>query len=356
MAMRLVSTPSTQTGISGRSIFFLLVFMCFSGTLILTLLSGESKAPQLISPESHVLLRGYEGQDIPLTIKWRQGGITEDRLFPSRATRFVVCFFEHGLNNDCSGDGTDVLLASEEATAIPRTKLGSPGLVYSLIDRLYPFYEYTYDIELPASVLNTPLQWTVGACSGGTQLETCSFARPDHHLGISNRNLVAERIDDSPTPTKITFMVELKNEGDTTNEPYQAVFKVWEILSDSSQRQPLTNVTNDAADNAQTVITQDGEEAPIAEFRNGSRSDLFAIQSPGTPSIVWFVDYPAVPSPNASRPTSVRPCDLPYAADCEIMRQSGSTALFAAFYKIDPNNTLLEFNEGDNVKMLRTIR
>ena len=365
MAKRLDSNPSTpakQAGISGRRILYLMAFTGLCGILILQLFSGETKAPLLVSPEDHTLIRGYEGQDISLTIKWNHGGITRDRLFPSRATRFVVCFFEH--NTICIGDGTDALFVSEQTTAIPRTMLGAPSsLFYSLVERLYPRYEYTYDVVLPASVLNNPLYWTVYACSGGTQLENCTFARPVHELGVSNRNLVATRIDDetqyddSSFVTGIKFLVELKNEGDTTNEPYQIWMRVWEILHDSSGAQPLTDLMQAAAYAASTVITLDGKEAPIAEFRNGNRSDLFAIKKPGTVSTPWSVTYQSVPNPNDNLPTSVKPCGIPDPDPCEVKPHiSNQPALFAAFYKIDPNNLLLEFNEDDNVKMLRTIR
>ena len=110
-----------------------------------------------------------------------------------------------------------------------------------------------------------------------------------------------------------------------------------------------------ATDDAQTVITLDGQEISISRFRSGERSDLYAIKKPGTLRTSWSVIHP-VPNPNDLLPTSVKPCSIPDPDPCIVNPMFGPPALFAAFYIIDPNNLLLEFNEDDNILRSNTIR
>jgi len=347
-------TPSKQTGISGRGVFILLAIMgCALG--LWWLFTGITKAPVLVSPENSVAIRGFIGQDTGSTIKWRHGGITSERRFPNRATRYVVCFYDTNVSEDCGGDDSDIFFVSEEATEIQRTRISSSSFAYSVIDRIYPFYEYTYEVTLPASSLDLPLMWTVGACSGGMLLDNCTLAAPGRQLGITARNLVAVKIDDDKTDTGIEFEVQLQNTGDTTSEPYQVSTVVWQILHEPNETQPLTEIP-DTIDDTDIVITTEGEEVQVSEFRNGNRplGDIFAIQKPGTDRVDWFHEYPAVPNPLYMVPTPVTPCGL---SQCLYnLDPNERPALLAAFFKVDPNNVLLEFDETDNVKKKNTIR
>lgn len=352
---------SKQTGIAARGIFYLLIVMGCVG-LISWFLSGESKAPILVSPDDSERVRGQVGAETPLTIEWRHGGITSDRRLPSRAHRFVVCFYDPNEAQACGGDDADVLFVSEDTTAISRTRLELSGLFYSVLDYLAPLYDYTYEISLPVNALDRLLTWTVGACSGGAQLETCALATPERQLGVATHNLVAVEIDADRFGADVVFEVLLRSEGETTSDPYEVSVIVWEIMQDDN-RQPLLDPLDQDVEADDIAITTAGDEVSITLFRHGTLplDQLLAIWRPGSPRYVWSHEFPMVPNPNNPNPTCVQPCSSTACFDGVVPRDcratpSQSSALFAAFYRLDPDDLVVEFNENDNMIGVNTIR
>jgi hypothetical protein len=201
------------------------------------------------------------------------------------------------------------------------------------------------------------LGWTVGACSEAAN-SSCSFAEP-RTLSFTARDLAAGRIDDDVDAVGVRIRtVDVRNDGRTDGESWELGTVLWEILLQPRSRDALTDVNDQLVIPGDVVITEEGQEHPVADYRNGTRplSEVRGIHRPGwgRGSFTRVIDPVPAPLPagqalapgtNNTIIVSVPTC--PDGESC-VVAPSHHPSLFAAFAKLDPQLLLWEFEEEDN--------
>jgi hypothetical protein len=315
---------------------------------------GNPAGPVALSPGA-TLLRGHIPSS-PVTLSWIEPGMmaTLSGNGTGRATRFIVCFYDTGAAaHDCRA-GTGTLLREDHGAATIAHQ--DAPLLGNWMDwleqKVNPRYRYTLQVSLPQSALDLSLGWTVGACKPADD-STCTFAT-DQILKLTARDLHINRIDYTSYSDRVEFQDDIVNEGETASEPFRLETAIWEVIMIAQPPSAQTDINAPGVAESDIVVTKDGEEHPVREYRNGSRplAELLAIHKPGMASIRWTRLAPDVPTPGQPLALPVDPCDYP---PCKIVTTRRPTML-AGWARVGDRTAHWEFDDSDNETYRSSMR
>ena len=374
--------PAIVAGYSGGQMLAGILGACLV-VLVGIALYGRATptAPTIEAPEAGALLEGA----VPTTtldLQWRHGGQgTAQRggVPPQNVSYFLICFYNPFTNQGCFWPGGLVPAGVNppdhaqfaKHDQIPRTLI--PGPLRTLGGD--PAYTYNYDFNLPDTVLDQNLEWTVGACSG-QRTATCSFAAPQR-LVLSARNLTNLNISDGLLGRgNLDIRVEYTNDSPVPSPAFQHQTSMWEILIDSSNM-PVTDVNGirsgtvepvnwkvaDRKENCtelgldRAVIFDDGTVSSILSLPilgEGQRDDskVWAIPKP-CGEMRWWWDNTDPSGMTPGEHAIVAPCNpnqRPFGSDrCIISIPLSSLPTgFAGLLLVDVHGAVTEYNEDDN--------
>jgi hypothetical protein len=319
---------------------------------------GNPGSPYDLTPYG-TLVRGHIPNST-VTLSWAQPGVMRTLSGPNtgRASRFVICIYPSDPNTSCMlSSGTFVLRESHDASAIPHTDAvtisGWGSLAAWVEQQLNPRYRYTLDVTLPPTALDVPLQWAVGACKT-TNDATCTYASPQT-IALTARDLHINRINfqASSTDSSVTFEDDIVNEGETSNESFALDTRIWEVIRVPQPPSAQTDVNAAGVDASDVVVTINGEEHPVSDYRSGMRpaAEVLGIHKPAMAAVRWTRTVGDVPSAGNPLPAEVPPC----ANDPCTLNTTTRPTILAGWAKAGDPTTRWEFDSTDNVTH-RTMR
>jgi hypothetical protein len=313
---------------------------------------GTPRAPRDLAPAS-LQQRGYVGggTTIDTDFQWVQAR-SAGALSPY-PTHFAFCLLDAAAPLPCSWTGATYTMLSSGGNG-----LSPPGPVPTLpgqpqsID--YQFY-FNPPSNLPDALLDKSLKWTVGACASNpmTGAMQCGFAAAKDAYFVA-RNITAANADmGNSTATQLNVEARATTSGRTTNAsgPFDVTVHAWEVVRGLAPNgAPICRVDVNHADfrdippnvihyaffaNRREVRIVDlppgggGRDGTgvIAIYRTGGFYDLHAGSYGGLAGDVTSARGVLVANFNVNT----------------------ATRAFVATAHLDQGNTLIEFDETDNV-------
>jgi hypothetical protein len=192
---------------------------------------GTPRAPRALEPAS-LQQRGYVGGSttIDTDFQWTQSRLIG--VFTPYPTHFAFCLLDAAAPLSCSWTGATYTMLSSGGNGLspPGIVPAQPGQPQS-ID--YQFY-FNPPSNLPDALLDKPLKWTVGACASNpmTGAMQCGFAAAKDAYFVA-RNIKAANADlGNSTATVLNVEARATTPGITTNDsgPFDVAVHTWEVM------------------------------------------------------------------------------------------------------------------------------
>ncbi|MBK6598326.1 MAG: hypothetical protein IPG25_10760 [Proteobacteria bacterium] len=306
-----------------------------------------ARAPTIVSPAAHSLLRGERPNLTSLSIRWDQPGVIFHPTFDPAPQFFVVCIRPLSGGAPCSWPGDWNAIAG----SIPNT------VIRSTFPNIALGYRYTFALPsaIPDNKLDVPVVLTVGACSGAKN-SACSFGA-GVSVQISSLDLDAENIAITvPSATTVSVSGQAINRGTGpipgTFTGSVTVFKARINAFDQCIRDP--SAAGLANDPNIIAMFDNGSGAFVTTLPRGSNGvidsshivALIDVASAAAP-VISMVGNPVPGANYVPQVSSARGVvDAEFAVPV-----SDRPVGFVATFTVDASRQVMEYDETNNVKV-----